>query len=248
MNGSLYTWSNLNQYFASYLKHNGNPDLVPEDTSFLMPCIFLVQYCFMTIGVSLGNKVGPRFSTLIGICFMYISYLIMIFFTNYYLILVAMGIFGLGDGLANLSVIKNCWKYFPDHKALVNGIIIGGLGLSSAVLTPIADYFIINPDGKEPETGGIYPKEIADNLMNFLYFLSILFLILGFFAVAFTFTFQFEDNSANQVFGKAAQLELQEKEVNVDEKKTSNMSLLCDGFWSLRNLSLSLFCFCGPCK
>ena len=138
MNGSLYTWSNLNQYFASYLKYNGNPDLVPEDTSFLMPCIFLVQYCFMTIGVKLGNKVGPRISTLIGIVTMYISYLIMIFFTNYYLILVAMGVFGLGDGLANLSVIKNCWKYFPNNAALVNGIIIGGLGISSAVLTPIA--------------------------------------------------------------------------------------------------------------
>ena len=84
--------------------------------------------------------------------------------------------------------------------------------------------------------------------MNFLYFLSILFLILGFFAVAFTFKFQFEDNSAVQVFGKAAQLELQEKEINADSKKRSNMSLLCDGFWSLKNLSLSLFCFCGPCK
>ena len=59
MNGSLYTWPNLNQYFASYLKYHGNLDLVPEDTSFLMPCIILVQYCFMTISVNLGNKVGP---------------------------------------------------------------------------------------------------------------------------------------------------------------------------------------------
>ena len=249
MNGSLYTWSNLNQYFASYLKHNGNPDLVPEDTSFLMPCIFLVQYCFMTIGVSLGNKVGSRFSTLIGICFMYISYLIMIFFTNYYLILVAMGIFGLGDGLANLSVIKNCWKYFPEHKALVNGIIIGGLGLSSAVLTPIADYFIINPDGKEPGSDSIYPKDIADNLMNFLYFLSILFLILGFFAVMFTFKFELEEDSNSVSLTKDRELEeKEEKDSNTGIKKQSNMTLLCEGFWSLKNLSLSLFCFRGPCK
>ena len=247
MNGSLYTWSNLNQYFASYLKHNGNPDLVPEDTAFLMPCIFLVQYCFMTIGVKLGNKVGPRFSTLIGICFMYISYAIMIFFTNYYLILISMGIFGLGDGLANLSVIKNCWLYFPEHTALVNGIIIGGLGLSSAVLTPIADYFIINPNGVEP-VDGIYSKEIADNLLNFLYFLSILFLVLGFFAVVFTFKFVLEPNYSDEIFGKASKLESQEKESNITEKEGSNMSLLCEGFWSLTNLALSLFCFCGPCK
>ena len=75
MNGSLYTWSNLNQYFASYLKYNGNPDIVPEDTAFLMPCIFLVQYCFMTIGVNLGNKVGPRFSF-----FVYLVHLMLFLF------------------------------------------------------------------------------------------------------------------------------------------------------------------------
>jgi MFS family permease len=246
MNGSLYTWSNLNQYFASYLKYHGNPNLVPEDTSFLMPCIFLVQYCFMTIGVNLGNKVGPRFSTLIGIIIMYISYAIMIFFTNYYLILVAMGVFGLGDGLANLSVIKNCWKYFPSNAALVNGIIIGGLGISSAVLTPIADYFIINPDRKEPDKDGIYSEKIANNLLNFLYFLLILFLVLGFFAVAFTFKYEPENNSSNEDSEKEGKLEtLEEKST---ENEGSNLSILCYGFWSITNLILGLFCFCGPCK
>jgi MFS family permease len=249
MNGSLYTWSNLNQYFVSYLKYNGNPDLVPEDTSFLMPCIFLVQYCFMTIGVKLGNKVGPRISTLIGIVTMYISYFIMIFFTNYYLILVAMGVFGLGDGLANLSVIKNCWKYFPDNAALVNGIIIGGLGISSAVLTPIADYFIINPDRKEPDDDGIYSEDIANNLLNFLYFLLLLFLVLGFFAVAFTFKFETEQDSASYVFGKAGEMEKEmNNEENDTEKKGGELRVLCNGFWSWTNLTLSLFCFCGPCK
>ena len=248
MNGSLYTWSNLNQYFASYLKHNGNPDLVPEDTSFLMPCIFLVQYCFMTIGVKLGNKAGPRISTLIGIITMYGSYAIMIFSTDYYLILVAMGVFGLGDGLANLSVIKNCWKYFPENAALVNGIIIGGLGLSSAILTPIADFFIINPERKEPDDNGIYSEDIANNLLNFLYFLLILFVVLGFFAVAFTFKYEVESHSADYVFGKAGKLESQESETVSEKQEGSNMSILCDGFMSKTNLTLSLFCFCGPCN
>ena len=81
MNGSLYAWSNLNVYFASYLKNTGN-DVTPEDTAFLMPCIFLVQYCFMTLGVKLGNKIGPRLVVLIGISFMLSSYGIMITFIN----------------------------------------------------------------------------------------------------------------------------------------------------------------------
>jgi len=235
MNGSLYSWSNLNQYFASYLKHNGNPNIVPEDTSFLMPCIFLVQYCFMTIGVKLGNRVGARFSTLIGILFMYGSYAIMIFSTNYYLVLIAMGIFGLGDGLANLSVITNCWKYFPNNKALINGIIIGGLGISSAVLTPIADYFIINPRHVEPDESGIYPVKIANHLLDFLYFLAGFFLVLGILAVSLTFNYKEELVDEDKY---------DEKEFL--EKNVSNMKLLCEGFWSIKNLILGLFCFCGP--
>ena len=83
----------------------------------------------------------------------------MILFKNYYVILTAMGIFGLGDGLEALSVINNCWKYFPNHTALVNGIILTGLGISSGVLTPIGDYLIINPDKVEPKDG-IYPEDI----------------------------------------------------------------------------------------
>ena len=195
----------------------------------------------MTIGVKLGDKIGPRFATLIGISVMYISYVIMIFFTNYYLILIAMGIFGLGDGIANLSVIKNCWKYFPNNTASVNGIIIGGLGLSSAVLTPIADYLIINPNRKAPNIDGIYSEDIANNLLKFLYFLLILFLILGILAVSFTFKYEVETILEGKI-------EIQENELNKINKDSSNLSILCEGFCSFTNVSLSLFCFCGPCK
>lgn len=234
MNGSLYVWSNLNVYFASYLYHNGNEDIKPEHTAFLMPCIFLIQYCFMTLGVKLGNKIGPRYVTLIAILFMYISYGIMIYFKEYYLILLAMGIFGLGDGIGNLSVIKNCWKYFPNHTALVNGIIIGGLGLSSCILTPIADYFIINPSKDQPENG-FYKKEVADNLLKYLYFIFILFIVLGIIAVILTIKYEEQDSSHLEV--------LTEK-----KEEENSFKLILEGFLSEKNYFLLLFCFCGPCK
>ena len=248
MNGSLYTWSSINSYFASYLFYKGN-DVTPDDTAFLMPCIFLIQYCFMTIGVSIGNKAGPRVTTLIGILLMYASYAIMLFFDNYYLVLLAMGIFGMGDGIANLSVIKNCWKYFPRNTGLVNGIIIGGLGISSAVLTPIADYLIINPDEKKTDDKGYYPEDVALNLWDYLKFLAILFLILGFIAVSLTIPYEKEPTSADVVFGKAAELETEGRSSSVVSIKTEgNLKLLCEGFFSCKNLMLLSFCFCGPCK
>ena len=198
-----------------------------------MPCIFLVQYCFMTIGVKLGDRIGPRYIALLGVCFMYLSYFTMISFTNYYLVLMAMGIFGLGDGIASLSLIKNCWKYFPNNTAFANGIIIGGLGLSSCILTPIADYLIINPNKEEP-IDGIYSKDVADNLLKYLYFILVLFIFLGMIAVFLTIKYEDDEPSKEEA--------LTEKSGN------NNLKLIFEGFFSEKNYFLVLFCFCGPCK
>lgn len=203
----------------------------------------------MAVGVSIGNKAGPRISTLIGILLMCAAYGILVFFDEYIIVLIAMGVFGMGDGIANLSVIKNCWKYFPQHTGLVNGIIIGGLGISSAVLTPIADYIIINPKKVGPEEKDFYPERVALNLLDYLYFLLILFLVLGIVAVSLTIKFEKEPTSADVVFGKAAELEAEGRSGSTISIKTqSNLRLLCEGFFSCKNLMLSVFCFCGPCK
>ena len=141
----------------------------------------------------------------------------------------------MGDGIANLSVIKNCWMYFPNYKGLVNGIIIGGLGLSSSALTPIADYIIINPEKKEPAEDGIYEKEVSDNLKKYLYFILILFGVLGILAVALTFKYEEEQDPSKL-------------EALADKKEENNMKLICEGFFSEKNYFLLLFCFCGPCN
>ena len=255
MNGSLYTWSSINSYFASYLHHHGQ-DITVEDLYFLMPCIFLVQYCFMTIGVKIGDSYGPRVTTIIGVFFMVGSYTFLIFFTNYYLVLFGMGLFGFGDGIANLSVINNGWNYFKKNKGLVNGIIIGGLGLSSSVLNPLAD-FMINPDKKGTESDGFYTKEIAERLLQFLYVLVGIFLFLGTIAIVLTFPYE------EEVIPIPTEHLIQNEECNnsvpfpVEEKSISNSTstILTHpnekkrvAFFSIVNFQLGIFCFCGPCK
>ena len=215
-----------------------------------MPCIFMVQYCVATIGVKLSDKIGIRFNVLIGLIIIYISYGIMIVSTNYYAILIAMCIFGLGDGLETLSVINNCWKYFPEHAALVNGIIITGLGISSGILTPIGDYLIINPEKKEPE-GDFYPDDIANNLKTYLYFLIILFLILGSIGVVLSFNYEKEDTHSENNINKTISTEMNEKEhliLDEHENKNNNCRFLCEALLSEKNFFLLLFCFCTPCK
>ena len=215
-----------------------------------MPCIFMVQYCVATIGVKLSEKIGIRNNVIIGVIIIYISILIMIFFTNYYVILIAMAIFGLGVGIETLSVINNAWKYFPEHAALVNGIIITGLGISSGILTPIGDYLIINPDKEEP-INGIYPRNVANNLKIFLYFLLILYLILGLIGIVLSFNFEEDDSHSEDNQKESVSIEINEKDsliIDAQQNKQNNMGSLWEGFFSEKNFFLLLFCFSTPCK
>ena len=209
----------------------------------------MVQYCFATLGVKLSNKIGIRSNIFISLIIIYSSIGIMIFSTNYYAILLAMGIFGLGDGLETLSVINNCWKFFPGHTGLVNGIIITGLGISSGILTPIGDYIIINPEKIEP-IDDIYPDFVANNLKDFLYFLMILFIILGVLGMVLSFNYEKEYDSEDNIDITSSK-DLNEKDLLKIEKnnnKSNHLSLLCEGFFSEKNFFLLLFCFCTPCK
>jgi MFS family permease len=210
----------------------------------------MVQYCVATIGVKLSEKIGIRNNVIIGVIIIYISILIMIFFTNYYVILIAMAIFGLGVGIETLSVINNAWKYFPEHAALVNGIIITGLGISSGILTPIGDYLIINPDKEEP-INGIYPRNVANNLKKFLYFLLILYLILGLIGIVLSFNFEEDDSHSEDNQKESVSIEINEKDsliIDAQQNKQNNMGSLWEGFFSEKNFFLLLFCFSTPCK
>ena len=94
-----------------------------------------------------------------------------------------MCLFGVWNGLGNLTYLKNSWKYFPKLQGLAIGIILGGTGLSSSILTPLADFLIINPD-KEKADGetGLYPKEVGDRVPKYLIILLITFFVLGLFS------------------------------------------------------------------
>ena len=194
-----------------------------------MPSIFLVGCLFLTIGVKLGNCMGPRLITFFSVLFMCGSFAVLYFFKdNLYFVLGAMGLFGLGEGLGNLSVIKNCWKYFPNRLGLINGVIIGGLGLSSCALTPIADYFILNSSKNKP-IDGYYSQSITAKWSTYLLILLILSGVLGLLAIVLTFKYEDEDVNLD----------------DLDDGSKSSCKLICEGFFSEKNFFLL---FCGPCN
>ena len=205
-----------------------------------MPCSDLFIYFTLTLGTKIGNRIGVRFTIIVALACKYISYILLLFVPNYYVVLLAMCLFGVGNGLGNLTYMKNSWKYFPKLQGLINGIILGGAGISSSVLTPLADYVIINPDKqKADKETGLYPKEVGDRVPKYLIILCITFLILGIFSLIFTFPFKEEEST---------EIKEIEEENLIKPLPGESEATLIETFFSLKNLMLICFCFCGFCK
>ena len=82
-----------------------------------MPCSDLFIYFFLTLGAKIGNKIGVRLTIIVALLFKYISYAILLFIPNYYAVLAAMCIFGVGSGFGNLTYLKKIHiSYVPFNR------------------------------------------------------------------------------------------------------------------------------------
>ena len=205
-----------------------------------MPCSDLFIYFFLTLGAKMGIKIGVRLTICVALIFKYVSYALLLFVPNYYVVLIAMCLFGIGSGLGNLTYLRNSWRYFPQSQGLVNGIILGGAGISSSILTPLADFIIINPEQipANPKTGLYDDEEVANRVPKYLVILCTTFLIIGIISLLISFPYQKDnddekDESSNE----------KEKEASIDSQTP-----LTKLFFSMKNLKLFSFCFCGFCK
>ena len=182
----------------------------------------------------------------------YLSCFLLIIYPNYFLVLFAMGIFGVGSGLGYFPPIENCWKYYPTSNALIFGICVAGLGLSSSILTPLADFFIVNKNKEKTDGDGYYPEEVANNLKTYLYILTGIYVFLG--VSAFLLAFEFKEEKEEDI--KLIEDKKDEEENNtnetkteeVKEKKNITVKELFMLFKTKKYLMLLSFCICGLCK
>ena len=226
---------------ASYLYYHDSKSIRPKKTYFLMPCSDLFIYFFLTLGAKIGNKIGVRLIICLALAFKFLSYALLLMIPNYYIVLISMCLFGVGSGLGNLTYLKNSWRYFPKSQGLVNGIILGGAGISSSILTPLADFFIINPDKEkaDEDTGLYFNKTIANKVPKYIAILCIMFLILGLISIFITFPYEFEDENGEKK---------EERKTVVNYDSPEYQATLKELFLSKQNFKLLSFCFCGFCK
>lgn len=222
----------------------------------MMPILDFLIYPFLTLGVIIGNKVGPRMCVLISFSIQCFSFVILSFTTSYNYVLLAMALFGLGHAIGYLTSMKNIWKYFPNKPGFIFGLVVSGSGLSSSIFTPIADFIIINPDKKSTESNGIYPKEVADRLKIFLYLATCLFITFGTIGTLGTFKYEEDeiDNIDRLTAGSEDQNNNENNEKKEEEKPKENKNdelgrfPIKEALFSKKNAQILVFCFCGFCK
>jgi len=224
-----------------------------------MPCLDGVIYLFLTIGVKLGDRIGVRNTVIITFVLHFSSYIILLFATNFYLFLISMVMFGIGHAISNLAVIKNCWKYFPNNTGLVYGIIVSGAGICSSIFTPLADFFVINPEKEEVDSEGFYPEYIARRLLRYLIIVTGILSIFGVLTIFFTFDKEKEnpknDNGDSLIASeKKEEKNKEQMDDNPDFNKLDNVDnkddnkRLWEAFLTHKNMMFIYFCFGSFCK
>ena len=229
-----------------------------------MPCLDGVIYLFLTIGVKLGDRIGVRNTVIITFVLHFSSYIILLFATNFYLFLISMVMFGIGHAISNLAVIKNCWKYFPNNTGLVYGIIVSGAGMWSSIFTPLADFFVINPEKESVDDLGFYPEYIAMRLLRYLIIVTGILSVFGVLTIFLTFDKEKEnpknDNQNQNNEDNLLSIEIKEDEKkdqrdsNPDFNKLDNIEnkndnkRLWEAFSTHTNIMFIYFCFGSFCK
>ena len=186
MLGNLYTFSNITTYYASYLHHKSNRKIVTDDLFFYVPTLVFIEYLAILPSGYLEKLIGARFTTLLGLILTIIHYIILYLTTNYWIGLLAMGIFGFGIGIGYFPLINNAWKYFPEKKGFLSGLILCSFGMGSFFWIFIAEK-IINPNNLEvedkgPDKGYFNPDlPVSSDIVYFWYymiFIAIVFTII----------------------------------------------------------------------
>ena len=196
--GSVYTWSNINAYYISYLKFNNSPNIKLVDGFFLMPIIVYISDIAMFFGPILVEKYNFKKVILISIILTIFSHLILLLTTRLFVVYFAMVVFGVANGLSYISLPKNCWNYFPEKKGLLSGLILFGYGISSLIFTWVCES-TVNESFVKTNEEGYFSEEIANKMYEFIKKLNIIFIILcgiGYFSI---FDYDEENKKLNNI-------------------------------------------------
>ncbi len=194
--GNLLGFGNYIPYLRSYIHYNGN-DIEDKYLYFIGPIGIAISDILPIVVNYLDNFYGTRFLLLISMFLLLISQLL--FYnqiTKFKWLIFAYVLFGISKSLTYLPLMKNCWKYYPNKKGLITGLILSAFGLSAFVFITICDE-MVNPKNL-PQQNKLYPKEIANKFIDFIQLYIYLIIIIGIIVIILVFPYE-EENFESKV-------------------------------------------------
>lgn len=138
LSGILYIWSVISKALIEDLNWTSKQASLPYTA---LTIFFVIA---MVIFGKVQDEKGPRYPGIFGCILMGSGLILAGIFTNPIAMILSMGIItGTGIGMINASTAPPVVKWFPkEKKGLVTGIVVGGVGLSSVLYSPLANYLI----------------------------------------------------------------------------------------------------------
>lgn len=149
-NGVFFLWANIGNYVASYL--------FIYDKNVTADAIYYVDMA-LTFSTLLGYQIGaylinekqwnPKLIMFLGASLALVGFITASYTTKeIYFVLLYGSLSGIGLGINYLVPFVCGWKYFPNNKGLVSGIISGAYGMSNVVYSFLSTK-LVNPENKK---------------------------------------------------------------------------------------------------
>ncbi|MCF6465039.1 oxalate:formate antiporter [Clostridium sp. Cult2] len=138
VSGVLYTWSVISKALITQLNWTSKEASLPYTIATIS---FVIA---MVIFGRVQDQKGPKLTGTIGGVLMGLGFILSGFTTNPNMMILTVGIIaGVGIGTLNASTTPPTVKWFPpEKKGLITGIVVAGVGLSSILYSPLANYIM----------------------------------------------------------------------------------------------------------
>lgn len=135
--GTIYTWSLFNQPIADKLGF----DLSKVVVTFSITS-FSLAFSTLFAG-KIQEKIGIKNLTILSGILLGIGLILTSKVNSLFMLYITAGvILGAADGIAYLSLLSNCIKWYPEKKGLISGISVGAYGIGSLIFKYINTYMI----------------------------------------------------------------------------------------------------------
>ena len=189
--GCVYIWGAIALYVTSYLFLECDDKSASSHLLMLFhPLRSTLMLFFLPLGAYMDRTWGPTIIMKLAF-FVWISCFISLIWvktTTSYILLMGVG-FGVPTGLGYVPAITVSWKYFPELKSRLSGIITCAYGGGAAILTYVATYLVnpedkgVNKNMKNERDEALFEKEVYSKVPDMWIILNLIWGILLVFSI-----------------------------------------------------------------